>query len=116
MVIRGLLMKLVILCLLAFSQMALALDAELECELERGGKSINLVTIETRILVNCDFIKTGTVCDYEEGNDQFTAMAFEPAVIQSAKPGDQISGSYLSGYVWKTWVVDSEEPMTCLVK
>ena len=109
-------MKFLIVCLLAFSQMTLALDSELECELERAGKMINLLAIETNNLVNCDFIRIGTVCDYEEGNDQFTVLAFDPMVVKTAQPGDRISGSYLSGYVWKTWVVSSDEPVTCILK
>lgn len=109
-------MKFLVLCFLAVSQLAFAKGTELECEVEMDQRAVNLTTIEIQNIVNCDFIREGTVCDWVEGKDQFSALSFDPKVLEAARVGDRIRGSYLTGYVWKTWEVSSDVPMTCLVK
>lgn len=109
-------MRIIFFGLLVVSPMAFANPSELECDVVSERRQISLTPIEFRNIVDCGFLRAGLVCDYYEGHDRFSAPAFEPGVIASARVGDRIQGVYLNGYVYKTWVVDSEESMTCLVR
>ena len=90
-----------------FASTAMA-QGTLDCQI-----SENSVQVEVKNLKDCNDLKTGTVCDFREGQDVFTAYAFDRNELANAKPGDSIRGYQLDGYVYTSWVVDSEQEMQC---
>jgi len=101
---------------LFFARVSFASGATIECELIQNDRQSRTETIEMNHLTDCYFIRPGTVCDFVEGKDQFWSFNFDPGVVASALVGDTIAGTYLEGYVFKTWEVTSETPVICILK
>lgn len=93
----------------AFAKQATAIDCQKQDEQQ-------VMTFQVADLRDCSDIKANSVCDYIVGNDRFTAWAFDKTVLGNSLVGDRIAGSLLRGYVYKDWVVDSEEPLSCTIR
>jgi len=105
------------LSVLLLSSWSAANAARVECEIHTGENQSRFETIDTNHLIDCDFIRKGTICDYHvEDNERFYSYNFDPEILEGPRAGDQFIGVYLTGLVNKTWEATSEEFMNCVLK